>query len=945
MKMLRFEVRGQYITRIDEEVPVAKCMNVFKAHFDFLTEEWTGTKTAIFVQGNYSKSQVLDEKGECIVPWEFFDTEEKTRGYVSVYCGDLMTANESKVMIAKTGYRESDASVPPTPDVYHQILENMDGKLDKAGYVPNKYLGTDNEGNVVEKEGPSGGGSGTTDYNSLENKPHINGVELQGEKTLEELGIQKKGNYASKEEIPTSLPASDVYEWAKEPEKPSYTSEEVGAEEKGTIDKHNVSKETHQDIREVLTRLEEKVKAIANSDDESLDTLAEIVAYIKSNKSLIDAITTGKVSTSDIVNDLVTNVETKVLSAAQGVELKRQIDEVVKSIPKKLPNPHKLTITGAVKAEYDGSGAVTVEIPDSSEEINAKLDKNQGAENKGKALVVGEDGNVTVGEATGGDGIPIINTMSGESPLVVPDSAERVNKGFSLIGKSEQVTTNGTQLFDANKMNGLTKSGVTVSVKDGMITVTGMATKDEWIQAYISVEEYKKIFKPGEKIFIKSYKTTDCNYDFGLYGAHGSPILGTVTEGNSQPNGTLLPTIYPARDTDFYFFVSVKQGVTLKGSLQPMVYQMGNGTYEPYTGGKPSPSPDNPQDIKNVGKWNPETQKYEVGVRVTGNNILNTQIEPDTKGIYQGWKVGDGKKKITLSIIDKGNNKDISNCYFGLSGNGTDQKDGVAWLIESGKITKTKMTSLNPYVTIFPSDETAQRKILERFDIQCEFGEIQTEYQPYKEQTITLTSDRPITKWDKLVEQDGQIGWLYASKKYVITGNEIFEHRSGYDQDAYTNRFIVINDLFVNRLNDKQIAYCKILKRVQYIYAQNKLEEGIDTNVNQLHIKLSNDRIGVLSSDDTETRTTKITEYIKNTYTDGIEIMYMSNNSVFVPLPQSEQDAIRALKTYYPTTVVSVDGGEVYGGVEVTYTADTKNYIDNKIKQEKSTPTAIPEIS
>ncbi len=83
-----------------------------------------------------------------------------------------------------------------------------------------------------------------------------------------------------------------------------------------------------------------------------------------------------------------------------------------------------------------------------------------------------------------------------------------------------------------------------------------------------------------------------------MYGAHGSPILGTATEGNSQPNGILLPTIYPARDTDFYFFVSVKQGVTLKGSLQPMVYQMGNGTYEPYTVGKPSPSPDYSQPIE-----------------------------------------------------------------------------------------------------------------------------------------------------------------------------------------------------------------------------------------------------------------------------------------------------------------------------------------------------------
>ena len=37
--------------------------------------------------------------------------------------------------------------------------------------------------------------SGTSDYNELINKPQINSVELHGNKTLDELGIQPKGNY------------------------------------------------------------------------------------------------------------------------------------------------------------------------------------------------------------------------------------------------------------------------------------------------------------------------------------------------------------------------------------------------------------------------------------------------------------------------------------------------------------------------------------------------------------------------------------------------------------------------------------------------------------------------------------------------------------------------------------------------------------------------------
>lgn len=40
-----------------------------------------------------------------------------------------------------------------------------------------------------------GGTEGTTDYNALTNKPSINDVALSGNKTLDELGIQPKGNY------------------------------------------------------------------------------------------------------------------------------------------------------------------------------------------------------------------------------------------------------------------------------------------------------------------------------------------------------------------------------------------------------------------------------------------------------------------------------------------------------------------------------------------------------------------------------------------------------------------------------------------------------------------------------------------------------------------------------------------------------------------------------
>lgn len=105
---------------------------------------------------------------------------------------------------------------------------------------------------------------------------------------------------------------------------------DVGADASGTassaVSTHNTSTAAHGDIRELITGLTNRLNALADSDDTTLDQMSEIVAYIKANKDLIDSITTDKVNVTDIINNLTTNVTNKPLSAAQGVALKELID-------------------------------------------------------------------------------------------------------------------------------------------------------------------------------------------------------------------------------------------------------------------------------------------------------------------------------------------------------------------------------------------------------------------------------------------------------------------------------------------------------------------------------------------------------------------------------------------------------------------------------------------
>ena len=110
------------------------------------------------------------------------------------------------------------------------------------------------------------------------------------------------------------------------------TAAQAGADPEGTasslVGSHNTNTSAHNDIRLLVTDLTNRLNALANSDDTTLDQMAEIVAYIKNNKTLIDGVTTGKVNVTDIVNNLTTNVSNKPLSAAQGVALKAMIDAI-----------------------------------------------------------------------------------------------------------------------------------------------------------------------------------------------------------------------------------------------------------------------------------------------------------------------------------------------------------------------------------------------------------------------------------------------------------------------------------------------------------------------------------------------------------------------------------------------------------------------------------------
>lgn len=187
--------------------------------------------------------------------------------------------------------------------------------------------------------------------------------------------------YALKTEIPT-VPVQSVNGKTGAVE---LSPADIGADPAGTTSTHNTATDAHNDIRLLIEGLTTRLNTLADSDDTTLDQMSEIVAYIKSNKSLIEDVTTNKVNVADIIDNLTTNVANKPLSAAQGVALKGLIDELQTAVNGKANssdltahtgntfNPHSVTKAQIGLDNVENKSSVTIRDEITSDNITAAL--------------------------------------------------------------------------------------------------------------------------------------------------------------------------------------------------------------------------------------------------------------------------------------------------------------------------------------------------------------------------------------------------------------------------------------------------------------------------------------------------------------------------------------------------------------------------------------------
>lgn len=187
--------------------------------------------------------------------------------------------------------------------------------------------------------------------------------------------------------------------------------------------------------------------------------------------------------------------------------------------------------------------------------------------------------------------------MQGDPPLTLKDCIGEPFNGLVLYGKSTQVTTTGAQLLNLVDREPVTICGLTWQIKNQCISVNGTATDggnvtDFYICGTRGV--YADVDFPEGRITISA----DLPKDIVMY---------VVKNGGT----TLTYVASDKKDGSFEHVSGSKYRILLRARKKGAIYDnvikamFNRGDtalpWEPYTGGKPSPSPDYPQEIQSAG--------------------------------------------------------------------------------------------------------------------------------------------------------------------------------------------------------------------------------------------------------------------------------------------------------------------------------------------------------
>ena len=498
--------------------------------------------------------------------------------------------------------------------------------------------------------------------------------------------------------------------------------------------------------------------------------------------------------------------------------------------------------------------------------------------------------------------------MQGDPPLTLKDCIGEPFNGLVLYGKSTQVTTTGAQLLDLSDLIGKTetKNGATYKInEDQSISVSGTPT--EYTSFYLKAMSLKagsyyflsnpddyKVFVQliGAKVNMNNGFTLDEDADgIGVY------VVFNVVSNNTKSFNLTFTSMLNAGDTAL--------------------------PWEPYTGGKPSPSPDYPQEIQSAkgevvvhGK-NLFGGRYYYAMYAKGMLLIDKsqkdkevkfpyQPETETRGICKVLKCQKGKTYV-ISVTNPNKNATIGMAEYENIENAYAHTNNVGFAVMTTK-TKQLYTAKSDGILVcgiagtWTDGKTTLHECTESELLQVEEASEATSYEPYHTpQTLTLSTPNglpgiQVSSGGNYTDENGQ-QWIcdevdmergvYVQRvKKSVIGNakwhvtNINKHEFATEALHNTNK----SYFYANGLCDMYNVITSSKER----YTDKKVIFGIDGY--QLFVCDSDfntvDEIGAYFLDH------------------PLTIMYVLATPIETPLSETDIAAYRALTTYKGTTIL-----------------------------------------
>ena len=219
----------------------------------------------------------------------------------------------------------------------------------------------------------------------------------------------------------------------------------------------------------------------------------------------------------------------------------------------------------------------------------------------------------------------IIASASGES-IQLSDSGDAPLSDIHLFGKSKQVTTTGAQLIpcpideELESQDGFVAviskdNGIEVTLKTGFTPIS--SASDIYFAGEYQVNE-ESAYELQPQIPAGQYHLHIDDETFNSFLFY--IIVWRNGASNALSSGTTQDIDITIQENDkFKIFIRPKNGATTGTYTIKPVLNSGSTAlpWEPYTGGKPSPSPDYPQEINIPGSGG------SIGIETTGAQLIN----------------------------------------------------------------------------------------------------------------------------------------------------------------------------------------------------------------------------------------------------------------------------------------------------------------------------------